>query len=100
MTRSRRFRIPLMAVLVTVLFLSVAALATGKPGKPNPSPNPNANANAHANANAVKGTQASAAAKQYGKSRVPICHKGKTIRVAQPAVRAHQRHGDTLGACP
>jgi len=36
---------------------------------------------------------------QYGKHRVALCHKGHTIRVAQPAVKAHLRHGDTLGAC-
>lgn len=83
---THRLRIPLVAVLVTVLFLAVAALATGKPGKPKP----------------VQGAKAPAAAAQYqyGLARVPICHKGKTIRVAQPAVRAHQRHGDTLGPCP
>ena len=37
--------------------------------------------------------------KQYGKHRVALCHKGHTIRVAQPAVKAHLRHGDKLGAC-
>lgn len=37
--------------------------------------------------------------KQYGRHRVALCHKGHTIRVAQPAVKAHVRHGDTLGAC-
>jgi hypothetical protein len=36
---------------------------------------------------------------QYGRHRVAICHKGHTIRVAQPAVKAHLRHGDHLGAC-
>jgi hypothetical protein len=91
MTRSRRFRLPLLAVLVTVLFLSVAALATGKPGKPNPGnpakPTP-------------KSAPAAAAQYQYGKVKVTICHKGKTIRIAQPAVRAHLRHGDSLGPCP
>ena len=36
-----------------------------------------------------------------GREKVVLCHKGKvTIRVARPAVRAHLRHGDTLGACP
>ena len=84
MTRSRRFRAPLVAVLVTVLFLSLAALATGKPGKPKP----------------VKGAQVSVAQYQYGQPKATICHKGKTIRVAQPAVRAHLRHGDTAGPCP
>ena len=80
---SHRFRIPIIAVLVTVLFLSVAALATGKPGKPKPG----------------KGAQASAAQYQYGQKKATICHKGKTISVGQPAVRAHLRHGDRAGAC-
>ena len=91
MTRSRRFRLPLLAVLVTVLFLSVAALATGKPGNPNPGnpakPTP-------------KGANAAASQYQYGRVKVTICHKGKTIRIAQPAVRAHMRHGDSPGPCP
>jgi len=37
--------------------------------------------------------------KQYGRHRVALCHKGHTISVAQPAVKAHLRHGDKLGAC-
>ena len=37
--------------------------------------------------------------KQYGHHKVLLCHKGHTIRVAPPAVRAHLRHGDKLGAC-
>jgi hypothetical protein len=37
--------------------------------------------------------------KQYGKHRVALCHKGHTIHVAQPAVKAHLKHGDKLGAC-
>jgi hypothetical protein len=41
----------------------------------------------------------SAAQYQYGKQKAAICHKGHTINVAQPAVAAHQRHGDTLGTC-
>jgi hypothetical protein len=30
---------------------------------------------------------------------VAICHKGRTIHIAAPAVPAHIRHGDTEGAC-
>jgi hypothetical protein len=41
----------------------------------------------------------SAAQYQYGGGKVTICHKGKTITVSQKAWPAHQRHGDTLGAC-
>ncbi|MDX1571712.1 MAG: hypothetical protein R3200_14625 [Xanthomonadales bacterium] len=36
-----------------------------------------------------------------GADQVYICHKGKkTMRVADPAVRAHLDHGDRLGVCP
>jgi hypothetical protein len=31
---------------------------------------------------------------------VTICHKGRTITVAEPAVPTHLSHGDTLGPCP
>ena len=31
--------------------------------------------------------------------KVVLCHKGNTIEVAEPAVDAHLKHGDTLGAC-
>ena len=48
-----------------------------------------------------------AAGQQYGDNKVTICHhaggkratKHVTIRVSRSAVSAHQRHGDTLGAC-
>jgi hypothetical protein len=40
------------------------------------------------------------AGKAYGKTKITICHKGKTLRVAAPAWKGHQKHGDTLGACP
>ncbi|WP_282124658.1 T9SS type A sorting domain-containing protein [Algibacter mikhailovii] len=32
-------------------------------------------------------------------SKVQMCHKGKTICVAEAAVQAHLDHGDTLGEC-
>lgn len=38
----------------------------------------------------------SASAKQ---TKVIICHKGQTIEVAEPAVKAHLAHGDSRGAC-
>jgi hypothetical protein len=41
----------------------------------------------------------SAAQYQYGKEKVQVCHKGKTITIAKPAEKAHLRHGDKLGAC-
>lgn len=34
-----------------------------------------------------------------GTEKVEVCHKGKTITVAAEAVPAHQKHGDTVGAC-
>jgi Prealbumin-like fold domain len=38
--------------------------------------------------------------KGKGREKVTLCHKGKvTITVGRPAVRAHLRHGDTLGRC-
>jgi hypothetical protein len=89
--RSRKLQLVLAVVLGAALFLSVAALAAvgkGKPAKPG------------------KGKNASAAqyqygpsGKQYGKTKVTLCHKGKTITVGAPAAKAHLRHGDKLGAC-
>jgi hypothetical protein len=36
-----------------------------------------------------------------GQDKVTLCHKGKkTLTVGAPAWAAHERHGDTLGACP
>ena len=34
-----------------------------------------------------------------GQKKFTICHKGRTITVAEPAVAAHLAHGDTLGHC-
>ena len=34
-----------------------------------------------------------------GRAKVVICHKGRTIKVALPALRGHLRHGDRLGRC-
>ena len=39
--------------------------------------------------------------KGKGRAKVTLCHKGKvTITVAEPAVKAHLKHGDKLGRCP
>ena len=43
--------------------------------------------------------QYSSGGKQYGHHKVTLCHKGHTISVAPPAVKAHLKHGDHLGAC-
>jgi hypothetical protein len=37
--------------------------------------------------------------KGKGIEKVTLCHKGHTIRVAKPALKAHLAHGDHLGAC-
>jgi len=34
-----------------------------------------------------------------GQQKVTLCHKNKTLTVGAPALAAHQRHGDTQGAC-
>ena len=34
-----------------------------------------------------------------GRSKVVLCHRGKTLTVGAPAQAAHLRHGDSLGAC-
>ena len=35
-----------------------------------------------------------------GQQKITLCHKGKkTLTVGAPALAAHQRHGDTQGAC-
>jgi hypothetical protein len=86
--------------LSAVLILAVAAFAgaapppgKGKPATPGKSGKPAAAATA-----AKK--QYGPAGKQYGKTKVTLCHKGKkTITVGAPAVKAHLRHGDKLGRC-
>jgi hypothetical protein len=96
MTRfPRSGRIALAAALTLVLVLAIAALAGAAPppgkGKPSDPGKPAAVA-------AKK--QNGPSARQYGQPKVTLCHKGKTIRVAEPARRAHLRHGDTAGPCP
>jgi hypothetical protein len=34
-----------------------------------------------------------------GKERVTICHNGQTISISSCALKGHQKHGDTIGAC-
>ena len=36
---------------------------------------------------------------QAAQTRVTLCHRGETITVAAPALRAHLAHGDTEGPC-
>ena len=57
--------------------------------------------------NVLASPAAPSAAEQYAPKKVTICHhaRGKkgtkhvTIRINRSALRAHQRHGDTLGPC-
>jgi len=46
------------------------------------------------------GAIAAGKGKNHNNHRVTICHNGQTITVDRHAVKAHLRHGDTLGACP
>jgi hypothetical protein len=88
-------RVALATVLTVVLVLAVAALAgaspgKGKPGKPGKKDAPS-----------TAQYQYGPSGKQYGKTKVTLCHKGKkTITVGAPAAKAHMRHGDKLGRCP
>jgi hypothetical protein len=83
--------------LSVVLILAVAAFAgaapppgKGKPAKPG---------KPAAAATAAK-KQYGPSGKQYGKTKVTLCHKGKkSLTVGAPAAKAHLRHGDKLGRC-
>ena len=85
------------SILTVVLVLAVAALAgaspgKGKPGKPGKPEKQAAPSTAQ--------YQYGPSGHQYGKTKVTLCHKGKTITVGAPAAKAHLRHGDKLGRCP
>lgn len=82
-----KMRIAVVAFLGAILLVAVSALAFAAP--------PPGKGKA-----GVAQYAYGPAGKQYGKNRVAVCHKGKTIRIALPAVKAHLKHGDTLGACP
>jgi hypothetical protein len=73
------------AVLLALAVAVLAGLALASPGRGNPG---------------AAQYQYGAAGKAYGTVKIVICHKGKTLRVAAPAWKGHQRHGDTLGPCP
>ena len=55
---------------------------------------------------AVSPASTSASGKQYEPKKVTICHRTgskknpfRTITVSQNALKAHQKHGDTVGPC-
>jgi len=84
-------RKPLLAVALALL-IAVAALALAGVSVAG-------NGHGHGKGGSASSAQYSSSGKQYGKHRVTLCHKGHTIRVAPPAVKAHLNHGDKLGAC-
>jgi hypothetical protein len=89
---SRIARLVLAAALAGVLVLAVAALAwAGAPVK--------GKGKGKGASPSASQYQYGPSGKQYGKAKVTICHKGKTITVGAPAVKAHVRHGDRVGAC-
>ena len=84
--RTRITSVVLTAVVaVAVLALAGVSLAGNGKGK--------------GNSPSASQYQYGSGGKQYGHHKVTLCHKGHTIRVAPPAVKAHLRHGDKLGAC-
>jgi hypothetical protein len=92
----------ILTVLVAVAVLALAGVSLAGNGKGNGG---NGNAGGKGKGHDPGASQSSAnkqygsAGKQYGLHRVVLCHKGHTIKVAPPAVKAHLRHGDKLGAC-
>ena len=92
-------RAAVATVLTLVLVLAVAALAGASPGKGKP-PAPPGQAKKTAAPVSPAQKQYGPAGHQYGKTKVTLCHKGKTITVGAPAAKAHLRHGDKLGRCP
>jgi hypothetical protein len=93
---SRTARLALASVLTVVLVLAVAALAGATPGKGKGKGNGGKSSSPSASQ-----YQYGPSGKQYGKTKVTICHKGKTITVGAPAVKAHLKNhqGDHVGAC-
>ena len=85
-------RAAVAVALAAVLVLAVAALAGAAPGKGKPG-------KGKADSVSAAQYQYGPSGKQYGKTKVTICHKGKTITVGKPAAKAHLRHGDRLGRC-
>jgi hypothetical protein len=93
---SRTAHLALASVLTVVPVLAVAALAGATPGKGKGKGNGGKSSSPSASQ-----YQYGPSGKQYGKTKVTICHKGKTITVGAPAVKAHLKNhqGDHVGAC-
>jgi hypothetical protein len=87
-----------LAALVVIAVLALAGVSLAGNGKGNGGGKGKGHDDEQGKSSAKQ--QYGSAGKQYGHHRVLLCHKGKhTIRVAPPAVKAHLRHGDKLGAC-
>jgi hypothetical protein len=86
-----------LTVLVVIAVLALAGVSLAGNGKGNGGGQGKGHDNDNSQGSAKH--QYGSAGKQYGHHRVAICHKGHTIMVAPPAVKAHLRHGDKLGAC-
>jgi CHRD domain len=83
--------IAMTAVGVLALVVSAGALANHKPGHPE---------------HPAKGKKANKNAKANKPAKVTICHRTLstekptvTIRVSERAWKAHEKHGDAMGAC-
>ena len=76
-----------LALLIAVAVLALAGVSVA------------GNGHGKGQGGSASSTQYSSGGKQYGHHKVTLCHKGNTISVAPPAVKAHLNHGDKLGAC-
>jgi cytochrome c5 len=92
-------RLPLVVAtaLAAIVLVCVTALAgVAAPGKAKPPP---AQGDAAKKAAGAAKAQHGAGGNEYGRHKVTICHKGKTMGVPAPAVGAHLKHGDKLDPC-
>jgi cytochrome c5 len=92
-----RLQLVLATVLAAGVLVCVTALAgAAAPGKAKPPPTKR---DAAKKAVGAANGQHGHGGKQYARHKVTICHKGRTMGVAAPAVGAHLKHGDKLDAC-
>jgi hypothetical protein len=84
-----------LALLIAVAVLALAGVSVAGNGNGNG----NGKDKDKGKGGSASSAQYTSGGKQYGKHRVALCHKGHTIYVAPPAVKAHVKHGDKLGAC-
>ena len=112
--RTLTLRPATVATLAVFMLAALAGIGTATAGNGNGNGNGNGHGNGlgNGNANADPGTTVTTSTtvpasttgngngNGWGRTKVTLCHKGKrTITVGKPAVKAHLRHGDTLGPC-